>query len=60
MSPRLAVPDTARAHIDANDAGRLGSGLAPGEKICTTCDAGIGDITIRPHEAIAMTRPLDR
>ena len=42
----FTLPDqaAARADSDANYAGRLAGGLAPGDEICTTCDAGIGDL----------------
>ena len=42
----FTLPDAAaaRADSDANYAGRLAGGLAPGDEICTTCDAGTGDL----------------
>ena len=42
----FTLPDTAaaRADTDTNYAGRLASALAPGDEICTTCDAGTADL----------------
>ena len=42
----FTLPDQSRARADSDAAyaGRLASGLAPGEESCTTCDAGVADL----------------
>ena len=42
----FTLPDQSRARADSDAAyaGRLAGGLAPGEEICTTCDAGVADL----------------
>ena len=40
----LPAGSRARADTDAAYAGRLAGGLAPGEEICTICDAGVADL----------------